>query len=265
MASAIPSWAEALAAVNRENPPSFGLSSRNLYAFPEPALLIHSTHRDAYLYRYQLIRDALLYRIGDVQVSYESLSPAEWREILHGRWNAQGREGGITQRRTASFDRILGPALQACGIDVSKASLPQEGIAATSTTRAKEITWELAEMNFRVDLCALDELICGVDRHEECLACFPGGLVPDLSEGMLGFAAISAPKRLPHLLRLARLMSVWSTSTPRPNELDFADSRPSEYWMPGTITTLERAIAQYYTQTFHDLYGRAAVVPLRLD
>lgn len=269
MASAIPLWAGALAAVNKEQPPLCGASLRNLYAFPEPALLVNSNQRNVYFYSYQLIRDALLYRMGDAQASQESLSPAQWREILRGKWNAQGSEGGITQKRTASFDRILGPALKACGIDVQEGSfpLPREGIPVPSTTRAKQITWELAEMNFRLDLCALDELVCGVDRHEECLACFPGGLVPDLSEGTLGFAAITAPERLPHLLRLARLMSTWKTSTPRPKELDLAGSRPSEsaYWTSNTITDLERAVAQYYTQIFYDFYGRAAVVPLRLE
>ncbi|KAF8188610.1 hypothetical protein K438DRAFT_1764348 [Mycena galopus ATCC 62051] len=33
--------------------------------------------------------------------------------------------------------------------------------------RAKEITWELAEMNFRFKLCVLDKQACGVDQHEE--------------------------------------------------------------------------------------------------
>ncbi|KAF8135940.1 hypothetical protein K438DRAFT_1997068 [Mycena galopus ATCC 62051] len=269
MASAIPLWAGALAAVNREQSPLCSPYPRNLYAFPEPALLVNSIQLDTHFYCYELIRDALLYRMGDVQASQEPLSPAQWREILRGKWNAQGKEGGITQKRTASFDRILGPALKARGIDVPAGSflLPREGIPAPSTTRAKQITWELAEMNFRLDLCALDELVCGVDRHEECLACFPGGLVPDLSEGTLGFAAISAPERLPHLLHLARLMSTWRTNTPRPKELDLAVSRPSEsgYWTSNTITDLERAVAQYYTQTFYDFYGRAAVVPLRLE
>jgi hypothetical protein len=97
------------------------------------------------------------------------------------------------------------------------------------------------------------------------VACFPGGLLaPDLSESRKGFAAISLSDRLPHLLRLARLMQDW-TYRPRPDAVTFASERKPDYWTPTAIAKLEECVARYHTQVFYHFFGRAAVVPLRLE
>ncbi|KAK6985127.1 hypothetical protein R3P38DRAFT_3230787 [Favolaschia claudopus] len=264
MADPIPSWASALAAVDRSQQSHHTSPSRNQYAFPESALLANSTQRDLYFRSYQHIRDALLYRIGDVDAPPDPLSPAEWRQVLRGNWSPQGAAKRTTRKLTDSIHRLLGPALKACGIDPGMGlEIKQETKIAVTVDEAKQITWELAEMNFRTDLCALDELACSENRHEECLACFPsGGLIPDASEAATGFAADSPFERLPNLLSLAKLMSGWRTDTPRPKELDSSMS-PSFYSTPQAITELEEAVAKYYTQTFFEFHGRAAVVPLR--
>ncbi|KAF8147544.1 hypothetical protein K438DRAFT_1944142 [Mycena galopus ATCC 62051] len=267
MAPAIPSWRAALAAVDTSLTPLCGPHPRNVYVFPEPALVIGSDgRRDMYLHHYQFIRDALLYRMGDVNEPHESMSAAEWRDALQGKLVVQGRHKSQAEKRTTSVERILGPALRACGINTLDGfPVAQVNVPPTMPARAKEITWELAEMNFRFELCALDEQACGVDRHEDCVACFPGGLLaPDLSKSRKGFAAISLSDRLPHLLRLARLMEDW-TYRPRPDAVILASERKPEYWKSTTITELEECLARYHTQTFYHFFGRAAVVPLRLE
>ncbi|KAF8185778.1 hypothetical protein K438DRAFT_1765567 [Mycena galopus ATCC 62051] len=201
MAAAIPSWRAALAAVDMSLPPLCGPHPRNVYVFPEPALVIGSNARcDMYLHHYQLIRDALLYRMGDVDEPHDPVSAAEWRDALQGKLVAN--------------------------------------VLPMTPARAKEITWELAEMNFRFELCALDEQACGVDRHEDY--------------------------RLPHLLRLAQLMEDW-TYPPRPDAVTLASERKTEYWNRTTINELEECVARYHTQAFYHFFGRAAVVPLRLE
>jgi hypothetical protein len=222
--------------------------------------------RDMYLHHYQLIRDALLYRLGDVEEPHDPVSAAEWRDALQGKVVAQGKHKSQVEKRTTTVQRILGPALRACGIDTLDGfPVAQVDVPPTTPARAREITWELAEMNFRFELCALDEEACGVERHEDCVACFPGGLLaPDLSESRKGFAAISLSDRLPHLLRLARLMQDW-TYRPRPDAVTFASERKPDYWTPTAIAKLEECVARYHTQVFYHFFGRAAVVPLRLE
>ncbi|KAJ7897989.1 hypothetical protein B0H14DRAFT_3424853 [Mycena olivaceomarginata] len=144
--------------------------------------------------------------------------------------------------------------------------------------RAEEITWELAEMNFRYELCRLDEKAVGFDRHDDCAACFPGPLIgPDVSEGQKGFAALALVDRLPHLLRLARLMMDWSYR-PRPDGLARAalaneqmqdgqleEGEEADEWTAARISALEQDVARYYTQTFFHFFGRPAIVPLHLE
>ncbi|KAF8164179.1 hypothetical protein K438DRAFT_1984879 [Mycena galopus ATCC 62051] len=267
MAAAIPSWKAALAAVDTSLTPLCGLHPRNVYVFPEPALVIGSdARRDMYIHHYQLIRQALLYRMGDVDEPHDPVSAAEWRDALQGKLVVQGKHNSKSEKRTSTVERILGPALRACGINTLQGfPVPSADVPHTTPARSKEITWELAEMNFRFELCALDQQACGVDRHEDCEACFPGGLLaPDLKESRMGFAAMSSSERLPHLLRLARLMEDW-TSRPRPDAVTLASQRKSEYWNSTAVHDLEESVARYYTQSFYHFFGRAAVVPLQLE
>lgn len=195
--------------MDQSRPPICGSFPRNYYVFPEPALLTASESRcDLYFHHYQLIRDALLYRQGDVAVSNDPLSPAEWRDMLQGKVVTQGKSGSLAERRTSSIERILAPAMRACNLTtLVNFPVPAARVPVTTPSWGKEITWELAEMNFRFELCALDEEACGLDRHEKCMEGFPGGLLaPDLSEGLKGLAAVSPSERLPTLLHLARLM-----------------------------------------------------------
>lgn len=265
MAPTIPSWAAALTAVDRSEPSARGPHPLNLYALPEPALLIASEARiHMYLHHYQLIRDALLYRMGDPDEDNTALTVPEWRDVLQGKVVKQGARGTLVEKRTAVIEKLLGPAMRACGIDrLEGLPVPLDRVPPTTRNRGKEITWEVAEMNFRFEVCALDLLASGFDRYEECMNCFPGPLVgPDLGEGKKGFAAIASSERLPSLLSLARLMLDWSYH-PRPESLETAGEMTG--WNPGLIAGFEREVAGYYTQTFYHFFGRAAVIPLRLE
>ncbi|KAJ7038722.1 hypothetical protein C8F04DRAFT_1255643 [Mycena alexandri] len=267
MAPSIPGWEAALAAVDRSQPPACGWDPRNLYVLPEPALLISSEARlHTYLHHYQLIRDALMFRMADPNDHHTALTVSEWRDVLQGKVMKQGRSGTLAEKRTATIERVLGPAMRACGIDeLDGIPVPADRVPLTTRTRSKEITWEVAEMGFRFELCALDGVASGLDRIEKCMQCFPGPLVgPDLSEGKKGFAAISSQDRLPFLLRLARLMLAWSYR-PRPEELEGAEGYETMGWSPIRIAGFEERVARYYTQTFYHFFGRAAVIPLRLE
>ncbi|KAJ6593737.1 hypothetical protein B0H19DRAFT_919818 [Mycena capillaripes] len=201
MAPAIPGWATALAAVDRSQIPACGTQPTHLYVFPEPALLIASEPRlQMYLHHYQLLRDALCYRMGDPDDLQSPLTISEWRDVLQGKVVTQGKAGSLVRKRSVAIEQVLGPAMRACRME----RLDGFPVPPTTPTRGQEITWELAEMNFRYELCALDTRTTGLNRLDDCMKCFPGALLgPQLDEGKKGFAAIAPRDQLPFLLSLA--------------------------------------------------------------
>ncbi|KAJ7720321.1 hypothetical protein B0H14DRAFT_3520988 [Mycena olivaceomarginata] len=263
MAPAIPGWAAALAAVDRSEIPVCGTHPRNVYVFPEPALLISSEARlDMYLHHYQLIRDALCYRMGDFENPQSPLTVSEWRDVLQGKVAKQGKPGTLAEKRTVSIEQVLGPAMRACGMErLDGFPVPPGSVPHTTRARAQELTWELAEMNFRYELCALDAVAAGVDRLDDCMKCFPSPMIinPELSEGKKGFAAIAPMERLPFLLSLAHLMADWSYQ-PRPQ---LATAQGTANWTAEVIRDFEAKVAQHYTRSFYHFFGRAVIIPLR--
>ncbi|KAJ7159807.1 hypothetical protein C8R43DRAFT_993620 [Mycena crocata] len=270
MAPAIASWAQALARVDRSRPPTHvalqaGSLPRQLYMMPEPALLVYSpdpARSQMFLHHYQLLHDALLYRFSDTDHPYKSLTVQEWRDVLRGLLTAQGKSGSNVEIRTTSIEQLLGPALRACNINALD-GFPAQEIPFTSPNRAREITWEAAEINFRFEMVSLDQYACGMKRVGQCLDCFPGNtLIAQLSESKLGFAADTPQERLPHLLHLAFLMRDWNVH-PRPDII--IEAHEHKEWSQRDMALLEEKISEYYTQCYYEFFGRAATVPLRLE
>ncbi|KAJ7121071.1 hypothetical protein C8R44DRAFT_787309 [Mycena epipterygia] len=56
----------------------------------------------------------------------------------------------------------------------------------------------------------------------------------------------------------------WNTKSPRPPIITHGFLEHSN-WYPFQMQGLETAVCQYYTQAFWEHFGRAAVIPLRLD
>ncbi|KAJ7017594.1 hypothetical protein C8F04DRAFT_1200295 [Mycena alexandri] len=221
------------------------------------ALLVSSEARlQIYLHHYQLMRDVLMFRMGNVEDHHTALTVSEWRDVLQGKLTKQGKCGSLAEMRTATIERVLGPALRECGIyELHGIPVPADGVPRTTRTRGQELTWEVAEMNFRFELCSLDTLASGLSRLEKCMKCFPGPLIgPDLSEGRKGFAAIASSERLPYLLSLAHLMRDWSYR-PRPESVEAAEANEATSWSPDQITAFKRQVAGYYTQAFYHFFG----------
>lgn len=267
MPPCIPGWTRALAEVDRSGPPS---DTQHLYAFPEPALLVSAEEpgrRQQLLHHYQLVHDALIFRMGHRQSSHGPLTSQEWRDVLHGKVVPQGKQGSRAEDRTVTISRILGPAMDACGIDkLHDFPADPSKVPHTTINQAKELLWELAEMNFRYELLALDSRASGVSRPDKCKECLIGGMLvsPDLGFSKQGFAAMAPSERLPFLLRLAELMRDWRTES-CPHSIMEAKGRQFEGWTADSIEGLEYDVAKYYTQSFYFLFGRAAVIPMRLE
>jgi hypothetical protein len=114
----------------------------------------------------------------------------------------------------------------------------------------QKILWELSELNFRFELLALDKWASGTtnevaaeDRQDMICQCFPNNtFIAELPHATQGPASQNWQERLPVLLRLRALMQDWQGLKPTPLLLPDLD-----------------------TQTFFNFFGRAAVIPTRLD
>lgn len=137
-------------------------------------------------------------------------------------------------------------------------------------SEGQKVLWELSELNFRFELLALDKQASGVsgaaaeDHQDMICRCFPNySLIAELPNATQGLASLDWQQRLPILLRLRTLMRDWRGHKPTPLILPDLDSL-NLYTETDTLM-LEDAVARFYTQTFFNFFGRAAVIPTRLD
>ncbi|KAJ7827410.1 hypothetical protein B0H13DRAFT_2373840 [Mycena leptocephala] len=238
MPPSIVAWAEALAQVDRR------------YVLPEPVLLVNTTseRRRKFLHHWNLISDGFIYLLSQPQQSAQPLSGQEWRDVLEG------------------LDRIR-PALEASNVSsIEGFPVPSESAPDFSLVQTREIVWQVAETNFRFEFCSLDRRASKKDRVDEVKRCFAGSMligVPlELSKS--GWAAAAIEERHRYVLRTANLMLDWTTNSPRPNIINPCVTQHLNWSVP-RMKELEMAVCRYYTQAFFEHFGRAAVVPLRLD
>ncbi|KAJ7488482.1 hypothetical protein B0H11DRAFT_2230015 [Mycena galericulata] len=267
MPPTIPSWERALAEVDTSRGPLNPWATDTYYVLPEPALLASPEfvgQRQLRMHHFLMLREALLYRIGNCPGRELLLSSQEWRDVLGGKVAAQGGRHTKSRERTIEIDRLLRPALLACGLDGYR-DFPadRERIPPITTNRAKEIIWEIAEINFRFECLSLDRRASGVDRPGECRHCFAGGQLMDIPIALSkqGLAASALSERHPYNLCLATLMCDWKVTTP--NWISTAPTMST--WTPNQMRIFESEVAKHYTQTFYELFGRAPVIPMRLE
>ncbi|KAJ7704529.1 hypothetical protein B0H17DRAFT_1326635 [Mycena rosella] len=179
MPPAFENWSRALSQVSRTQTPN---SQAHYYIYPEPALLLtpeDEGRRWQFFHHYSLLRDALLYRLGNggrVRITAQG-----WHDILQGKVIRQGKLGTQAEKRSADIADVLDPVLRACGVDTPE-NFPVDPahIPPISPNRAREILWEISEIGFRYELWALDWKASGRNRMPECMACVAGDTILDL-------------------------------------------------------------------------------------
>ena len=131
----------------------------------------------------------------------------------------------------------------------------------------EEVLWELAELNFRFELAALDGRMSGAtvsDRYYLVVRCFPDAaetgslLVAKLECADQGLGSLNWQQRSRYLLALKRLMMGWTACTLP--EIIKQDSEKI-VWKASELNALEEAITKLYTQEFYDRFHRAPIVP----
>ncbi|KAJ7736190.1 hypothetical protein DFH07DRAFT_779742 [Mycena maculata] len=258
MPPAVGLWEEALEEVDRTAAVVRHRTTDGRYVFPKPALLvsqIRESKRQLELHHYSLIRDALLYRMGDPDDPTHSCPPR----------NVHGRSGETkAAARSNIIDVVLGPAMRACGLSqYHDFPAAENSVPHTTVNCAREIIWDVADSNFRFEFVGLDHRASGLSRLDQCCECFAGGMLMGMPISMAkkGLAAIASSERHPYILRMAKLMRDWS---PRPPRM-IMDANEDGEWGETERCALELAVATHYTQTFYEFFGRAAVIPMRIE
>jgi len=143
---------------------------------------------------------------------------------------------------------------------------------------AQEILWELFELNFRFEFMALDSRMDTaaavptdhVYRDDLLLRCFPGNISGSILITWKEFAhqGLEASRwqdRAPSIVAVKNIVRMWPGFDQVKEGCSEVDlDKDVEAYLESEIDAMELAIATFYTQTFYNTFGRAAVIPRRL-
>jgi hypothetical protein len=215
--------------------------------------------------------DACIYRVYSPCSTAAPLSNQQWRDLLLGALSLG--DNTALSRTLEQVTGIFANTLENLSIDLSSFSTNTTNHFPTvSVLETQNIVWELAELNFRFELLALDERASSHSRDEDTrqgliLQCLSTHdlLVTDTQQGNVGLASVEWRKRLPCLLSLRTLMRDWKESIgPKPTPLILPDLPSVEHYSEQDVQLLEDAVTHFYTQSFFHFFGRAAIIPVRL-
>lgn len=276
------------------------------YIFPEPAAFVSVTpqRQEAFFQGWLKYRQMMLYRVSSHDFTAQPMPQGLWRDFLtleyvtklksvnersnlpnggdslHGSCKNKSKSGNRSSGSTKSEKHRQNARdfLQNClnaaeGVELvsSDGQLEWNGksVESPNDLEREEILWELAELNFRFELCALDSRVTTADpenRQELIAACFPGGkdgtaslLVADLGVANHGLASENWEEKAPYLQALRKVMATWRGEIPPIIQTE------KYKWTKQEIEDLENAVAAFYVLSFYNHFHRAPVVPRGLS
>lgn len=270
-------WSEALGSLDR----SKFLVRDDLphgYAFPSAALFAGvqtEERRQSYLRKWITHRPALIHRFIPTDSDAGPLSSDHWRSFLSNDLSKITSLDRRKQKKEQMRD-LLGRAWETFG----EASDSSENVQGTlkwrdkaighseniASTVAQEILWEISELNFRVELMALDHYASAVGltgRREllfQCFASSPGNIyVVDFDHAGDGLGAASLRQRAPYFVALHRLMQDWKDNRGLGPALSvgITDCPDSQ------LRSFEEHISKFYCQMYYCYFARAPTLPRR--
>jgi len=302
---AIPAWRRACQDFNYQRAKFVNdLTPTDLgYIFPEPAAFVSVTpqRQEALFLGWLKYRRMMLYRVSSPDFSAQPMPQGLWRDFLTLEYVKSIKGSHLTMGESSSrqLDR-RGPAavggsaestrshkhrqnaqdfLQNClnaaeGVELVSANDRLEWNGKTLETpndlEREEILWELAELNFRFELQALDARATTTedrsDRQRLITACFPFSkngaatlLVADLGAANHGLASQNWEEKAPYLQALRKLMATWRGEVPSIIQTEKCQ------WSKQEIEELENSMADFYICSFYNYFHRAPVVPRGLS
>lgn len=273
----VPAWADALKAIDQSPQRIKEGVQKKVYALPEPALFVMPSNdqkKISYLMTWIRSRTAWIWHLesqGNTAVSAQT-----WRDFLGMNFNQAANDQTAAGQRRELMQKLMKSTLNQPGLSYSLG--PGNQVARwhgqqlvhnvmPPLTVVHEVLWEIYELSFRYELLALDRRLSQDHDQQNIRACFPGSngslTFVTQSVGSNGLAANDWRTRLRYIGALVRVMLNWNVS-PFPPIFQIVESRP-ELITEQDALELERAAASFYTQHFFDHFGRAPIVPHRLD
>lgn len=305
----IEAWPAALLAVDTA-PSNRSLQfkdSKNGYAYPDPALFIN-VQTDAkcalYFANWLRHRTALIFRVSTPTTDTSPIGNQLWRtllglplEILTN--DATTRETKSAKRKQAIRDILANCVNPADGVSINPEDKPRiswQGMdialgVVPSVQVARQILWEISELNFRCEFAALDNrahdstlsvgalapptslntpLPAPLTREELLGRCFVGSSMLDvqLAHANQGLASPLWTERRNYLVAFYHVVVTWTGFQSYATSKSCLDlSRPLV--VPSDLSEndtcqLETLVTGFYTQMFFNFFGRAAIIPRRI-
>ncbi|KAK7029038.1 hypothetical protein VNI00_014748 [Paramarasmius palmivorus] len=274
MPPCIESWRSALAHLAHHDqslPPPDGVNRG--FVLPPAEMFIttgNPTTATALFRNWLKLREVLIYRLSATMDRY---TKKQWRDMLTFDEGNEMRPETRTGKRRLGALSFLKAMMNSTPLDVRIEDLPSAPIfwrsrrldcdRLPSADTAKEILWELQELNFRQDLAELDRHLDGsgmvsLQRNVLLDGCWTGTRdYVNLEKVSEGFACIDAEGRERYVKALHKLMMTWTGPKPAlllaPFPTDVVDHEG-----------IERELAHYYALSFFEVFGRAASIPYRL-
>lgn len=261
------------------------------YYAPDPGMLLSTSSWRATMYamQWEHIRPVVYASLRCNGNNAAKLSTKEWREIL-------GLPAALTRSTKADKARADLQAINAStGVPISEEDLvltiegkPQD-LPPLPPAQMQRIIWELAEVNFRTDLMAMDHTfrqeyrpdLTTEEMHEMSHVLFENIFYADLEAidvplifmidpafSRYGLNAPTALERDFYCEPLWRSMSEWPLVKPRDwlhpaIELQLnIDELESTH--PGRLDQWQRVVALFYAQAYYDKFHRHAILPRML-
>ncbi|KAF5314223.1 hypothetical protein D9758_019030 [Tetrapyrgos nigripes] len=246
------------------------------YALPPADLFVTTGNPStaATLFRnYLKLKDIFIYRLS---YSSKRYSKKQWRQLLtidkEQEIRADTRTGkqrlemqtllkSMVSRNTVQFDQLSSVPVTWRGETIDGIQVPP--------TIAKEIIWELYELNFQQDLVALDAQLdksnMSLPERQNLLdRCWIGAReYTDCQKVQDGLASTDPTKRSQILGALHKIMTTWHGPKP-PVLLSGFPVDMSGHNFGTRLDQIERDLAFYYTSSFLNVFFRAASIPYRL-
>lgn len=259
------------------------------YAFPKPGLFVSVSTKEkqrTYLTSWLKLRKPFIQRAVALEWAECLISNQEWRTLLTLTFVPPNATASIKAKSEETHRRLLsllGNLVQPSDLELSDEGasrltwnghdLDDDKILSPNTIT--EIVWELTELNFRFELTALDDYLCGEaedaavgeiqPRFLSILRCCAEGgngfvLAPDVARANEGLAAADIRSRMPYLVALRDLMLSW-------RGLEKPQLMPQimeESWVQRdeeVLKEFERGLTEVYTATFYKIFGRPPIIP----
>lgn len=276
-------WADALANVDRRNPPS---GKPWPFWIPHPSLLLHHKEGERYVINWLRLREAWYYcldRPSLMTPGNMTMTTQHWHDYFHFAASARDPVDGAARTRSAmrrdDVKRIVTDVFsfseQQVQFDCSSQAVSWFGQQYTSISDKtyRQVLWELCEVGFWVELRQLDRCILK-NEHQDVMdtmieeyerddllrAVFPyySGLRPTLlPTAPIGLTAEDPRQQAPCLEALRQVVLRWK---PVPAAIECAELLSAQS-SAKYVLYMEREIAGFYVQRFFECSGCAAIIP----